>query len=140
MDSVNYSENSGKKISLEGGSEKSLLDLDSRNLISAKTFMIFRIKWKTKTKSNEIVLPYLENVRASFRKELTDIGTRSVNVLKKSLISQCFNLWKTADTSLSAPVVSLCQSSRSGKTKIACELLKENPGFYIVFRNNEQTG
>lgn len=110
----------------------------SRNLLlTAKTFMHFKMVQVAPGKENEAVL--LKFVENSFKHQLTEIGKRSLKKLKIDIFSR-FLKWKDPNTNLIAPIVSLCQSSGTGKSKISIELLKINMGFYIVFRNEGQTG
>ena len=87
--------------------------------------------------NRSIVIPLLE---ASFRHDLTAIGNLALSRLEHDLLDR-FKPWiADSDPSLVAPVVSLCQSSGSGKSKLSFELLKRHIGFYIVLRLQGQTG
>ena len=69
----------------------------------------------------------------AFQSTLTDIGLRALHRIKLE-ISDRFKKWDTTVTAYKAPIVSLCQSSGFGKSKLSIELIKRNPGFYVVFR------
>ena len=70
----------------------------------------------------------------NFNHELTRSGKLVLNDLTNSLTSR-YNNWKYKTQEYYAPIVSLCQGYGSGKTKIAIECLKRNPGFYLNLRN-----
>lgn len=73
----------------------------------------------------------------SFSRNLSSVGQKVLCDLELTLLQRCGNgKWD----SYLAPMVSLCQSSGSGKSKISVELLKRRPGYYIVFREDGQTG
>lgn len=79
-------------------------------------------------------------IKSSFEHELTEIGSSALSNLTKDLLN-IFEPWKKdLNTDLLAPIVPLCQSSGSGKSKISFELLKLHLGFYLVFRREYQTG
>ena len=88
----------------------------------------------TEPRSN--IAPQLES---SFSHDLTEIGILSLKRLEQSILDR-INPWLYNDTKYLAPIVSLCQSSGSGKSKLSFELLRRHIGFYIVFRLKDQTG
>ena len=113
-----------------------LLDVESNEYIPCKTFMIFSVE---KIPVDECLAVHKPKVRTAFRHNLTKSGIESRDFLKSSLLER-YSAWKTPSSTVVAPIVSLCQSSGVGKSKLSIELLKENPGFYVVFRDEEQSG
>lgn len=78
-----------------------------------------------------------ESLKVSFSRSLSSVGQKVLQDLEITLLERCGNgNW----TSYLAPIVSLCQSSGAGKSKMSVELLKRRPGHYIVFREKDQTG
>lgn len=109
-------------------------------LIPALTFMRFLFEvspQKADPMDDMKVLPLLVE---SFSHELSEIGRRTCFRVERELIKRYQNDWITKGLNCLAPLVSLCQSSGSGKSKIALELIKKNLGYYIVFRSTGQTG
>ena len=106
--------------------------------IAVKSFMRFRAYdlpgENTELRSN--IAPQLES---SFSHVLTEIGMLSLKRLEQSILDR-INSWLYNDTKYLAPIVSLCQSSGSGKSKLSFELLRRHIGFYIVFRLPDHTG
>ena len=116
-----------------------MMDMDKKEVIPAKTFMRFQLSPPpigiinpTNTNVN------LPKIRSSFKHELTLAGKSALERVKKNLLTG-FKNWSTKKVYF-APLISLCQSSGSGKTKISVECLKQTPGFYLVFRKNASTG
>lgn len=110
-------------------------------LKDVKTYMRYKVERPPVNSSDDITeseaFPMIET---SFEHELTDIGSFTLSSLEQFLLKS-FEPWKTnLDTDLLAPIVSLCQSSGSGKSKISCETLKLHLGFYLVFRGEKQSG
>ncbi len=50
-----------------------------------------------------------------------------------------FNSWKDTNQTIIAPIASLSQGSGSGKSKLATEVIKDGPGFYIVLRSDSSS-
>lgn len=110
----------------------------NQEIIATTTFMRFIVTPVIPTQDpvdNPRILPIIST---SFKHELTLIGLRTLERLERDLLDR-FNGWNL-NTKLIAPIVSLCQSSGSGKSKLAFELLKRHLGFYLVFRLTDQTG
>jgi hypothetical protein len=108
--------------------------------IPALTFMRFiviNLPTKLDPIDDKIVLPLLT---ASFGHELSEIGIRTLIRVERELLQRFNRNWIENSLTCLAPLVSLCQSSGAGKSKIALELIKRNLGFYIVFRSSNQTG
>lgn len=113
--------------------------VDDSNWIDepVKNFMSFEVSDFSAPPSSllkSIVLPLVES---SFNYGITKSGEVALSNLKADLMAS-FSPWMSEQ--LVAPVVSLCQSSGSGKSKLAFELLKQAFGFYLVFRTEGQTG
>ena len=119
-------------INEEGGEEV---------FIAAMTFMRFEVKDSTPRVDpcyTKNALPFLES---SFGHELTEIGTRTLFRFERDLLKIYKEHWSSNSSSTClAPLVSFCQSSGTGKSKIIFETIKKNLGFYLVFRLSEQTG
>ena len=111
---------------------------------SALTYMDFSVKYVRPDgfcttdicNINEKVISTLTN---SFKHQLSQIGLINLNRLELKL-KQCFKGWSIDATRYVAPMISICQSSGSGKSKMALELTKKHLGFYIVFRDDKDTG
>ena len=109
--------------------------------IPVKTFMRFYayappiVEPSSELSREAYNLPVLES---SFRHDLTKIGKLALEQLEKDILDR-YEPW-IYSTTLLAPIVSLCQSSGSGKSKLSFELLKRHLGFYIVLRLIGQTG
>lgn len=115
--------------------------VDDSNSIDepVKNFMRFEVSdFSTSAPPNSVykseVLPLVES---SFNYDISKSGEAALSNLKADLLTS-FSPWMSDH--LVAPVVSLCQSSGSGKSKLAFELLKQTFGFYLVFREEDQTG
>lgn len=134
-----YFKPSGEKVqvSFDSSDSANICEFVSREFIAVKTCMHF--EFVPFAEGTENAAPLKKYVDSSFKHDLTIIGKRSLNILKQELNSRAKE-WHETTTQLIAPVVSLCQSSGTGKSKLAIELLKSNPGFYIVFREKGQTG
>ena len=106
--------------------------------VPLKTFMKFKILIKNQLdpfKKPDL----LPKIKRSFKHELTIIGHESLMRVKDSILDR-HRIWISGANQYIAPLTSLSQSSGSGKTKISIELLKQNPGFYLVFRRADQSG
>lgn len=114
---------------------------DKTNVItkSAKSFMRFKIptiaEAKTKVQSNKVVFDPV--LKESFAHNLTKVGLECLRSVEAELI-EAFNQW--TKKGILAPLISLCQSSGSGKSKMALELLLLHAGFYSVFREVNSSG
>lgn len=125
---------------------KCLRDNNESYLVPTKTFMRFKVSKLTETKSidsnrldptlNPNLIP---NLRQSFKHEMTYIGLLTLERLEYDLLNR-FQSWLKDETELMAPIVSLCQSSGTGKSKFSLEMLKKHIGFYIVFRQKDEAG
>ena len=103
--------------------------------LAALSFMRFKVvnpKAKLDPLNSPIVI-VIERLEAAFKHDLTEIGIKNVQRLETDLAKR-FENWNIEATRYIAPIVSLCQSSGSGKSKLSLELLKRNPGFYTVLR------
>jgi hypothetical protein len=111
---------------------------------SALTYMDFSVEYfrpgsicsTDVCNGNEKVISTLTN---SFKHQLSEIGVINLNRLELKL-KQSFEGWSIENTRYVAPMISICQSSGSGKSKMALELTKKHLGFYIVFRDDTDTG
>lgn len=109
-------------------------------LIPALTFMRFNVKVlppKVDPIDDKKVLPLLVT---SFKHELSEIGRRTLKRVERDVLQRYKKDWIENSLTCLAPLVSLCQSSGTGKSKIAMEIIKKNLGFYVVFRSSDQTG
>ncbi len=77
-------------------------------------------------------------LQQSFCHKLSSSGTEALDSLKVSILDG-FTKW-AKDQDVVAPVASFSQGSGSGKSKLAVEVIKDGPGFYIVFRKDGSSG
>lgn len=91
-------------------------------------FMVFRI-----SKSHKNPLPNDEALLISFDSILESSGSTEKERLK-SCIKMMNRIKKDSEDYFYTPFLNVCQSSGSGKTKIATELMFEMPSFYVVLR------
>ena len=68
---------------------------------------------------------------------MTKVRLECLRSVEAELI-EAFNQW--TKKGILAPLISLCQSSGSGKSKMALELLLLHAGFYSVFREVNSSG
>jgi hypothetical protein len=116
-----------------------MIDKETKDTIKTKTFMKFKVIPLPKPNRDPADSENYEKLKNSFEHELTAVGKMALSRLKKNL-SISYSSWKTNFTNYAAPLVSFCQSSGSGKSKLSVEMLKLYPGFYFVFREPDQTG
>lgn len=91
-------------------------------------FMVFRI---TEIQKNQ--LPFDESLSLSFDALLKSKGKNEKERLK-SCIKMVDRVKNSSVKNFFTPFLNVCQSSGSGKTKIATELMFEIPSFYVVLR------
>ncbi len=87
---------------------------------------------------DEIRPPLTDTEKAvyeSFFSPLTPMGLLALHSLR-SFIRNC----NKKDSDIYSPVTSVAQSSGTGKSRLAMELLKSTPGIYFVFRESEKSG
>lgn len=149
IENDNYGITSSFKVDLskEGPSCFDFPCLNAQNVSvrkPVKNFMKFIAKAPTrKTEPIPETFQSTEAVKqlaTSFKHGLTKIGELALYRLEHDLINRIQPWIGDPHTSFIAPVVSLCQSSGTGKSKLAFEALKRHLGFYIVFREDGQTG
>ena len=117
-----------------------MTDKTTNSVIKTKTFMKFQVVPCSKSSLDPADIPgNYEILKNSFKHELTSIGQMTLGRLKKNL-SISHLMWMANYENYAAPMVTFCQSSGSGKSKLSIEFLKLNPGFYLVFRETNQTG
>jgi hypothetical protein len=104
-----------------------MFDVDSKTNISCMTSMHFQVELCEKN-----TYTFIEKVKMAFSAPLTEIGKRTMNRIKYKLQERRLQC-STYATRIFAPIVLLCQSSGSGKSKLAIELVNVNPGFYLTF-------
>jgi hypothetical protein len=132
----------GRQVDLKGYDllDSQMFDKTSKELIPCKTYMRFKVMPRSSSSSDPVnISTNYPKVRDSFKHELTISGIETLGRLKSTILSRYVD-WSSRKKEYIAPIVSLCQSSGSGKTKMSIELIKRNPGFYLVFRQAEQTG
>lgn len=117
-----------------------MIEKETKSIIKAKTFMKFKVVPLSKPSLDPAdIAGNYEILKNSFKHELTSIGKMSLSRLEKNL-SISHLMWMGNYNNYAAPLVTFCQSSGSGKSKLSIECLKSNPGFYLVFRESSQTG
>ena len=120
---------------------------ENNNEIEIETFMYFSVPTSpaTSDSNNNSNLPVSSQnavtaLDHSFAHGLTKVGLR-FNELLRWLISDKFNLWfnNYESSKIMGPIINLCQSSGSGKSKMAFELTQQGPGFFVVLRHENET-
>ena len=101
---------------------------DKDSDLNFRNFMVFKI-----SESNKNPLPNDEALSISFDSILESPGSTEKDRLK-SCIKMVNRIKKDSEDYFYTPFLNVCQSSGSGKTKIATELMFEMPSFYIVLR------
>lgn len=110
--------------------------------VEIESFMYFSSIVQVTSSVPPNLMPSVTALKESFVHSLTRVGCKSFNMVRR-LISNRFNSWfhqpGGAAPKYYGPMVSLCQSSGSGKSKIAFELTKHGPGFFTVLRHENET-
>lgn len=75
----------------------------------------------------------------AFSSELTGVGNRSLADVSKE-IDDSFKSYGNIKAGFAAPVVNTCQCSGSGKSKLFVCMLHSRIGFYIVLRDDKESG
>ena len=112
------------QLSVEDLKRKKLIGVIDYQKFPVTNYMAFKIV-------KSIVAPD-EALVESFKSNLTENG-----IIEKNRLIEYIKFVNTLNTGSKdyVPFVNLCQSSGSGKSKIAFEIMKELPSAYIVFRN-----
>ena len=93
-----------------------MIDKDTKSMIKTNTFVIFKVVPSSKPSIDSADIPgNYEILRNSFKHELTSIGKICLIRLQKNL-SISHLMWMRNYDNYAAPLVTLCQSSGSGKS------------------------
>jgi hypothetical protein len=119
-------------------SEKIIRKRDSNENVRLKSSMHFIFPF-FEPNPTETAQRTIMNLSKSLKTEASGVGIRSMRRMLAEIL-QRFEHWNVRSTTYRAPIVSLCQSSGFGKTKLSIELTKRIPGGYLVFREPGQSG
>lgn len=133
-----HREGSGLLIDVERALSSNILiskDNDGHEMrIPCQNFMTFFLSEKPVQ-----IVEADPSIKASFFSNLKGEGAEEVDRLA-DYIKSLDNIYSQAKKEFYAPVLNICQSSGSGKSKVALELMAKFPSIYVVFRGTRDSG
>lgn len=118
--------------------EGKIFDVKEKVYVELQNFMTFCIHTISPSSQNTESLPE-ESVVKSFKSVLIGPGSEEKQRLA-NYVQCCSDIFKGNDGHFYARIINVCQSSGSGKSKLAVELMDDFPSCYAVLRESKDTG
>jgi len=128
---VYYIAEESGSLSKEFTADQVILELKSK---SQKYYTVFIEKRKVSEKEHKSEVMKHDEYKVAFSSPLK--GEFSSDLKRMTELIKYVNN-NAEELALHSPSISICQSSGSGKTKLACSVVEEFPTAYVVFRESD---